>query len=314
MDKKQPLLSICIPTYNRGDILKKALSSYLVCVGFDEDVEIIISDNCSTDNTQCICEEFVSKYPNIKYFRNEKNIIDSNFPLALDRGSGKYLKLMNDSHIVNKDFLIYLKTCLKNEINSKCPVFFTFGVLFNHVKIDRVYCHNFDDYLRYISFFVTANQLFGVWKEDWKIVKDRLKYTKLRLNQVDWTFQILSLNKEVVLYTGSGFQLENVGARSGYNWFEVHVANYYTIMQPYIINEQISSKGLSGEKRTHLKGLKKQIFRAYIYNEDPNWKFDYSGTTKVLWKNFHDQWYFYFFILISPIWMLKIFINIIKKK
>lgn len=79
MEKKNVLLSICIPTYNRGSILHQTLQNIVENKSFDETVEVIISDNCSIDSTPYICNSFVQKYDNIKYFRNEKNCEDENF-------------------------------------------------------------------------------------------------------------------------------------------------------------------------------------------------------------------------------------------
>jgi abequosyltransferase len=56
----QPTLSICIPTYNRAGLLKDLLECLSVQLTTDisEKVEVVISDNCSTDRTkevsQCI--------------------------------------------------------------------------------------------------------------------------------------------------------------------------------------------------------------------------------------------------------------------
>lgn len=70
-----PLLSICIPTYNRETYLKQCLESIIHQDAFDETrIEIVISDNASSDNTTQICEEYTQKYSNIFYFRNTSNI------------------------------------------------------------------------------------------------------------------------------------------------------------------------------------------------------------------------------------------------
>jgi glycosyltransferase involved in cell wall biosynthesis len=63
---KLPLLSICIPTYNRAELLKNCVESIVINYDFDEEVEVVISDNASDDNTLEICEMFASKYPNVK--------------------------------------------------------------------------------------------------------------------------------------------------------------------------------------------------------------------------------------------------------
>ena len=55
------LLSICIPTYNRASFLKEALSrvlSQLSQIKDNNKIELLVSDNCSTDNTAEVVSEF----------------------------------------------------------------------------------------------------------------------------------------------------------------------------------------------------------------------------------------------------------------
>jgi glycosyltransferase involved in cell wall biosynthesis len=75
MENKSPLLSICIPTYNREKYLQECLESIVHQEGFNiNDIEIVISDNASQDGTTKLVESFKQKYPNIQYFRNAENI------------------------------------------------------------------------------------------------------------------------------------------------------------------------------------------------------------------------------------------------
>ncbi len=69
-----PILSICIPTFNRADLLKLALQSLLPQVAeLKGKVEVIVSDNCSTDHTQQVVEIMQRNGP-IRYYRNSTNI------------------------------------------------------------------------------------------------------------------------------------------------------------------------------------------------------------------------------------------------
>ena len=52
----EPLVSICIPTYNRANIIKKAIDSALSQTY--KNIEVIVVDNASTDNT----DEIVASY------------------------------------------------------------------------------------------------------------------------------------------------------------------------------------------------------------------------------------------------------------
>ncbi len=75
--KKKPEISICIPTFNRDIFLDECLSS--ISKQFKnpeiyEKVEIIIEDNCSTDNTRQVVKKYEKKYSNVRYFKNKTRI------------------------------------------------------------------------------------------------------------------------------------------------------------------------------------------------------------------------------------------------
>ncbi len=300
----RPLLSICIPTYNRSQYLKQALETYVSNAAFDDEVEIVISDNASTDNTEKIGRDYASRYSNVKYFRNEENVHDSNFCLALDRGTGIYLKLMNDNLIITEDGLSFLKKNILKYIEKKPAIFFVGNNIFNYAGQGDCHLERFEDYVVHLSYYTTAIHCFGAWKDDWANVKDRTKYSKLKLNQDDWAYQIMENRGEGYLCKGQyqySIKLESQ-YRSGYNWFEVHVENYYAILKPYIEKGLVSSKALSLERRTYLKALRPQIAMSYLYDPNGEWQFDMSGTTKILWNNYRSESLFYFYIIFFPIW------------
>lgn len=109
MVNEKPLVSICIPTYNRCDLLHQTIESMLEQEEFKSGkVEIVISDNTSTDGTQKLGSDYAEKYPNIFYFRNKENIKDRNFPLALARGSGLLRTLHNDTLVMRENGLAVL--------------------------------------------------------------------------------------------------------------------------------------------------------------------------------------------------------------
>lgn len=87
--KKTPLVSIGIPIYNEGKYLAKTIDSLL-----SQDygnIEIIITDNNSQDNTQEICLKYVKKDCNVRYYRNRLNIgMMRNYNLAFELSQGEY--------------------------------------------------------------------------------------------------------------------------------------------------------------------------------------------------------------------------------
>ena len=73
-------ISICIPTYNRCKHLSNCLNSIILNTNYNKsDVQICVSDNCSTDETEAVLHQAQKKI-DIVYKKNKKNIgIPRNF-------------------------------------------------------------------------------------------------------------------------------------------------------------------------------------------------------------------------------------------
>lgn len=88
----KPLVSVIIVTYNQEQTIARAIESVLnqIC---DFNYEIILGEDCSTDNTRNICIEYAKKHPNIiKLQLNKKNkgVLDNYFDCFLSC-AGKYI-------------------------------------------------------------------------------------------------------------------------------------------------------------------------------------------------------------------------------
>lgn len=100
---RHKILSICVPTYMRSTKLKECLDS--IIKQFDNDIiskiDIIIFDNCSFDDTFELCNEYMEKFENIKYIRNETNIgPDRNFLKILStKLNSDFCHLMSDDDV-----------------------------------------------------------------------------------------------------------------------------------------------------------------------------------------------------------------------
>ena len=298
----KPLLSICIPTYNRGDILKSVLCHYVECTEFDSEVEIVISDNASTDQTEIICRSFCEKYPNIRYFRNKQNIRDANFVKVLDYGRGDYLKLFNDWVYCTNETLAFMKRTIKDNINNKRPLFFSSTTIYTKYKNDIITTTNLDEFVKVVSTFVTYNNLFGSWNEQWNNVENKRKYAPLQLQQQDWIYQIVVANGGCLVYDRQIMYVSEIplGKRGGYNWFQVHLDNYYRIMAPYIENGLITKETYDQDRHNLIEHFKSQFCNAFFYNLDENWQFDTKDTWRLLLKYYKDDPYFYLYLVKLP--------------
>jgi glycosyltransferase involved in cell wall biosynthesis len=110
MDK--PLLSICIPTYSRAHFLKECLDSITSQFSDPEiifQVEIVVSDNASTDSTAELVKNYQAKYTNIHYSRNATNLgFDRNVSAVLSLGRGKFRWLMSDDEMIKPNSLKFI--------------------------------------------------------------------------------------------------------------------------------------------------------------------------------------------------------------
>ena len=66
------ILTIAIPTYNSSKYLKETLEKTIIQCGKNNEIEILVSDNCSTDDTEAVVKDFINKGINIL----DKELID----------------------------------------------------------------------------------------------------------------------------------------------------------------------------------------------------------------------------------------------
>ena len=90
MSKK---LSIIIPAYNAAKYVERCIES-IVSQGYD-DVEILLVDDGSTDNTLQICDALATKYPCIKVLHKENGGVSSARNLGIDNAQGEYLMFVD---------------------------------------------------------------------------------------------------------------------------------------------------------------------------------------------------------------------------
>lgn len=186
------LLSICIPTYNRSNCLKICLDSIVNQKWFNNNVEIIISDNASTDNTTNTVNRYQEKYNNFHYYRNNENLwFDKNLNNAVTKANWRYCLILWDddwffdwsiSYLINilkkRSYNYYLsnskwfdKNLIIPNLNLNLP--YKIDSHFNTLK-DFIYTLKWDP-IRTVSYFWwMSGQIF--FKEKWKNCENKHKY------------------------------------------------------------------------------------------------------------------------------------------
>lgn len=94
-----PKLSICIPTFNRAKFLPEAIESIVKQAAGR--VEIVISDNASTDETPSLVAAWMQQFPFVRYFRWDENVgADRNFLKVISLAQTDYCWLLGSDDIL----------------------------------------------------------------------------------------------------------------------------------------------------------------------------------------------------------------------
>jgi len=149
--KRDYFISVAMATYNGEKYIREQLESILKQL--NEDDEIIISDDGSTDNTINIIKSFEDK--RIKIFDGPRNGVKQNFANAIYNCTGKYIFLSDQDDIWcdNKVNIV-----LKNFEKEKCMCIVHDCIVFDSSNDDVIYD----------SFYKYRNSGSGIIKNIWK--------------------------------------------------------------------------------------------------------------------------------------------------
>ena len=102
-----PAVSICVPTYNGAAYLAECLES--IAQQTFADFEVVIVDDCSTDSTVAIANEYAARHPNFRVVRNAENCgLVRNWKKCLEYSSGEWIKFVFQDDIIASDCLARL--------------------------------------------------------------------------------------------------------------------------------------------------------------------------------------------------------------
>lgn len=108
-----PLISVGVPVRNGGPMLEQALRS--VVEQSYPNLEVLISDNGSTDETPAVCQRFAVRDQRIRYFRQEKVFSSlENFEFVLRKSRGEYFMWVAHDDLRSDDFIEKLHNALRD--------------------------------------------------------------------------------------------------------------------------------------------------------------------------------------------------------
>jgi abequosyltransferase len=319
------LLTIAIPTYNRVNYLRECLDS-LVKNNIDFDnVEILILDNYSTDNTK----EIIQKYKHdlsLRYICNENNIgPDENFKKCIKKSNSKYIWIFGDDDLF-----------FNSSVENVLKIISTFESISEDIGLLHLRAENFTDFIdlnkenKKVNYEIFTNDVkfmanvhtnitflsSNIFNK--KLVCDYLNLNSIpnnHLGQVYWNIVALKNAKKNVFVKSNLFGARQFNS-GNYNFCEVFVQNFMDTL--YLINNNIDIKEI-------IKVIKKRLLRFYypaniirIRNELSDVK--YESCWKYTLKRFKYNFNFWIFTvpaMLLPckisLFILKLFEKVVKK-
>lgn len=290
---QETLLSIAIPTFNRASLLDKCLDSILTQISddFKNHIELIVSDNASTDNTYDVIKKYNNKRVVINYFKNSENIgPDRNIANCFFKSNSKYLWIFSDDDFILPGYLKHIIDLLgkhdfgsvyinslwyKNEYNThNNPV----------TSVNYTIYKDPIDFIKKINYWCTFLTGNIVNKKCLKDTGSIISLYDTNLVQLSWVMPAIFCSKENVVINDQAIAClaDNTG---GYKLIKVFGKNFNCILNK-LIKEKIIDKQIKPIINNHLIN---SFFPGFVLNENAKSNHSDESSIKVLtylyWKN-----------------------------
>ena len=171
-------LSIIIPIYNSQKYLKKCLDS--VCHEIkknNKNIEVILIDDASADNSKKICRIYKKKFTFIKYIYSKKNLgVSVSRNKGIKKSKGNYILFLDSDDQLSSNSINYILNVI---VNSSIDYYFIKSRLLNQKNIDHneVFVKNF----KYRSFFSHIRNLNKFRATCWNFLIKKSFITKHKI-------------------------------------------------------------------------------------------------------------------------------------
>lgn len=314
MNCKKPILTVAIATYNRKEFLEECLQHVISQI--EDDVEILVCDNASSDGTYKLMQEYCNKYRFIRYLKNERNIgPDGNFLRCLREGKGEYIHLLSDDDILMSNCinevkkvianyenlaLIYLNiSFFKGEFDLKKCKDKVFNINDNILFYDK---NLFLEYIGILATFVSA-MIFN--KKYFDLIKDPEKYVGSYIFQSSILMHVISENENVLVISKVCIAGRS-GNSGGYNLYQVFGYYWKKVLLETGIKLGFNKKSL---KKVYSETIKNFLRQWTVFMKINNTKYENTGYVLIFKETYMYivAWiYLYPFIIIPSNILIKL--------
>ena len=203
MDK---LLSIIVPTYNMEHYLRKCLNSLIVETSLMNQIEILVINDGSTDNSSMIAHEYETQFPNTFRVVDKRNgHYGSCVNEALKLATGKYVKLLDaDDSFDREAFSIFLEKIADADVDMILTDYVTINEVGNESAPHQLECNGIDPYQTYaFSYLYTQKPdfIYYMWNVTYKLsLVKNMHYVQtegIPYTDTEWVYKISSQVKSM---------------------------------------------------------------------------------------------------------------------
>jgi abequosyltransferase len=316
MQNNRPLLTISIPTYNRSFFLDELLSCLLDQCVSNPKIELLVSDNDSSDETPSIVKAYIDRGLEIRYLRNTANVgADRNFLQCFEKARGKYVWIIGDDDVVTPGAIGKIITYLEaNEYNLIYVNSYAFD---GSMSTRRVKSYRAPEVVKDAQVFARAINVFFTFISGNIINKDHVmafnqkelsRLVGTNLVQLGWTYAALNgyvrglyVHEELV-----GMRTNNTG---GYMLSQVFGTNLKAITDDRLQDRTVARNIINGTLMRFFPPLLLNLRRSLgRFEKEPAPE---TILTPVFGSNFR-YWLFVFPILRMPYALANIWLVLIR--
>lgn len=127
-----PLVSICIPVYNGRDYVDECLTA--ACTQTYKNLEVLVVDDCSTDESVSVIERWCSADSRVRLVRNPENVgLVTNWNRCVDLANGEWIKLLFQDDSIGES---YVEVMLRHGRNGRTFLVCDRRIVFENVPPD----------------------------------------------------------------------------------------------------------------------------------------------------------------------------------
>lgn len=235
------LVSIIIPTYNRGDLIGETIESCLSQTY--KNIEILVIDDGSDDHTQEVLRSYIERNQ-ITYVYNQKQGISRTRNQGLDLAKGKYIQLLDSDDLIEETKIEKQVRFL--ESNPECEGVYCLSTYFRGEKNNIISKSNiahsgeiFEELLKG-SFIPTLTMLFK---------RNEKRFDESFSKCEDWDFwlQLTENGKKIGVikeYLSFVRLHENNTSKKSFEMWEAHlrVLNKWETNETHLLNEKVHAE------------------------------------------------------------------------